>query len=199
MNRWLPIPLLVFLFSGSLAHAQREESPEPRRSPTPAWLPRGALLGTLIRNDAVVGQVRAQWQLTLFQDRKDALVLLVEGGLGRSVSVPAVVQDTQVPLRYLTLHTAMVGGGYRNQNPGGLHWGFQVAAGPMFYAGRYTGVADEDRVAGLLEGRVHVGHAVGPVVAGVAVGYAEPFSLARRSLARPYVGGLLVGLFMDWR
>ncbi len=107
--------------------------------------------------------------------------------------------ETNVRFRYLTVHTAMLGGGYRNQSPGGFHWGFQVTAGPVFYGGRYQDVVAENRTAGLVEGRVHLGHAVGPVVAGAAVGYAEPFSVSRRSLAGPHVGGLLLGLFMDWR
>ena len=37
------------------------------------------------------------------------------------------------------------------------------------------------------------------LVVGVAGGYGEPFSVARRSVARDYLGGVLVGFFADWR
>ena len=37
------------------------------------------------------------------------------------------------------------------------------------------------------------------VAVGVAVGYGEPFSVGRRSVARDYLGGVLLGFFADWR
>jgi hypothetical protein len=159
------------------------------------------LLGTYLRNGAVVPQARIQWQLTLFQDRRDALVFVVEGGLGYSVVLPdSAVEGANVPFSSFYSHTAMAGMGYRNQNPSGWHWGFQVTAGPVWYGARYQGFADEDRLGGLLEGRVHIGHKVSKtVVVGVAGGYSEPFSVSRRSVARDFLGGALVGFFADWR
>jgi hypothetical protein len=199
MHCGLPLFVLLALALSPSAFAQGEGVTR-HQSPTPPWLPRGAFLGTYVRNGAVVPQARIQWQLTLFQDRRDALIFVVEGGLGRSLAVPdSAVEGANVPFRYFYAHPAMAGLGYRNQNPSGWHWGFQVVAGPVWYGARYQGFADEDRMGGLLEGRVHVGYQVGKVALGLGVGYAEPFSVSRRSVARDYLGGLLVGFFADWR
>lgn len=200
MHRSLPLCLLLALSVSHFAFAQGEPAAR-HQSPTPAWLPRGALLGTSVRNGAVVPQARIQWQLTLFQDRRDALVFAVEGGVGFAAALPdSAVEGANVPFSSFYAHTGMVGLGYRNQNPSGWHWGFQVVAGPVWYGANYEGFADEDRMGGLLEGRVHIGHKVSKtLVVGVAGGYAEPFSVSRRSVARDFLGGLLVGFFADWR
>lgn len=199
MHRGFPSFLLLALALGSSAFAQGEPS-QRHQSPTPAWLPRGAFLGTYLRQGAVVPQARLQWQLTFFQDRRDALALIVEGGLGRSVALPdSAVEGFNVPFKSFYAHTVMAGGAYRNDNPSGWHWGFQVTAGPVWYGGRYERLAKEDRAGGLLEGRVHVGHKVGPLALGASVGYGEPFSVGRRNVARNYLGGLLLGVFADWR
>lgn len=200
MHRSLPLCLLLIVTVSSASFAQGTP-PERYQSPTPAWLPRGAFLGTYIRNSAVVTQARIQWQLTLFQDRRDALVFLAEGGLGVAAALPdSAVEGANVPFASLYEHTAMAGLAYRNQNPSGWHWGFQVTAGPVWYRAFYEGFNPETNSGGLLEGRVHVGHKVSKDVAvGVAVGYGEPFSVGRRSVARDYLGGLLVGFFADWR
>ena len=200
MHRSLLLCLFLAFSVSSTAFAQGE-APALHRSPTPAWLPRGALLGTYIRNGAVVPQARIQWQLTLFQDRRDALVFAVEGGLGFSASLPdTAVEGSNVPFSNFYSHTAMAGLAYRNQNPSGWHWGFQVTAGPVWYGATFAGGVEEDRMGGILEGRVHIGRKVtDALVVGVAGGYSEPFSVARRSVARDYLGGVLVGFFADWR
>lgn len=198
MHRSLPLCFLLTLGAGSAALAQ-DEGPLRHQSPTSAWLPRGAFLGTYLRNGAVVPQARLQWQFTLFQDRKDALVFLLDGGLGFGASLPdSALEDADLPFKSFYAHTVMAGGAYRNHRGPGWHWGFQVTAGPVWYGARYEG-ATEDRVGGLLEGRFHLGRQFRQWGAGVSVGYGEPFSVARRSVAKEYVGGVLLGLFADWR
>jgi hypothetical protein len=193
--------LLFYLVSGLSLAAQAQPAPSTtQRESTPAWLPRGAFLGTYVRAGAVTPQVRAQWQLTLFQDRKDALVFVVEGGGGFAAALPdTVVAGRAEPMDAFFQHTVMVGGAYRNQSPSGFHWGFQVTGGPLWYGAHLRNLPDERHMVGLVEGRVHLGYQVGRVAFGVSGGYGEPFSHSRRSLASQYLGGLLVGLFADWR
>lgn len=200
MLRHLLLFSLVFGISSS-AWAQSGLSDDaPTVGRTPVWLPRGALLGTYLRKGAVTPQVRLQWQFTLYQARKDALVLLAEGGLGYAVGFPdTVVEGFDAPMDSLYENTLMVGGGYRNQSPGGVHWGFQVTAGPMWYGAHFRDLPDERYTVGLLEGRIHIGHQLGPLVLGASVGYGEPFNFKRRSIARQYTGGFLMGIFADWR
>jgi hypothetical protein len=201
----MPRHLLLFsiLFSlSSSAEAPPESVPPPfhRAGNTPIWLPRGAFFGTYLRHGAVTPQARLQWQLTVFEDRKDALALLVEGGLGYAVALPGTaVPGYDVPFDAFHANTIMMGVGYRNQDPGGWHWGFQVTGGPLWYGAQLGNLPDERYLAGLVEGRVHVGYQFGPIVLGVSGGYGEPFSYPRRSVAGLYAGGVLLGFFADWR
>ncbi|WP_224242748.1 hypothetical protein [Hyalangium gracile] len=167
---------------------------------TPVWLPRGAFLGTYLRRGMVTPQPRLQWQVTFFEKRKDALVFVAEGGIGYAVARPGTaLEGFDVPVDSFYEHTAQVGMGYRNQSPDGIHWGFQVTGGPLWYGAHMTNVDDERYSAGLVEGRFHLGYQLGSTVLGVSVGYGEPFSYRKRSVARLFAGGVLVGFFADWR
>jgi hypothetical protein len=169
---------------------------------TPFWLPRQFLLGTYLRRGTMTPQPRLQWQFTFFEKRKDALVLLLEGGLGYSLVLPENAVEglaTDVPFDSFYENTVMLGAGYRNQSPDGWHWGFQVTAGPLWYGAHFTNLPDERYTAGLMEGRVQVGYQFGPTVLGASLGYGEPFSYKRRSVSRYFAGGVLLGLFADWR
>ncbi len=200
MNRKLPVLLVFSLGLASVASAQPARPPE-HRSPTPAWLPRGLLLGVTVREGAVTPRVKAQWQFAFYQERKDAFVFLVEGGLGWAASTPdPVAGELQSLLGSYYEHTAQVGIGYRNHLPGDVHWGFQVTGGPVFYGAHFdAGIPADHRTAGILEGRIHLGYQLGTTGVGAALGYSEPFGLKRRSLGRSFVGGPLFGLFVDWR
>ncbi|MDY7232527.1 hypothetical protein [Hyalangium rubrum] len=196
-RHWL---LFYFLFGLSTVAQAQSSTSTPEREYTPVWLPRGAFLGSYLRGGTVTPQARIQWQLTVFQDRKDALVLVLEGGGGFAVALPdTVVAGADEPIDSFHEHTVQVGGGYRNQSPSGFHWGFQVTAGPLWYGAHLRNLPDERYSAGLLEGRVHLGYQLGRVALGVSGGYGEPFSYRRRSVAAPYAGGLLLGVFADWR
>lgn len=201
MNRKLPVLLVFSLALASVAQAQ-PEAPGVHRSTTPAWLPRGALLGATLREGTITPRLRLQWQFTFFQDRKDAFAALLEGGLGWAASFPTPVPgEPETFLGSFYEHSAQVGVGYRNQLPGQVHWGFQVTGGPVFYGAHFDGnISPPDhRVAGIVEGRIHLGYQFGTAAAGLAVGYSEPFGTKRRSASRIYLGGAMLGLFVDWR
>lgn len=201
MLRRLPLVLVLWAASAFGQTLPTLPGRQEYRSPTPVWLPRGAFLGTYFQNDAMVPQLRLQWQFTVLQERVDALVLVGEAGGGWALKKPS----TAGPLRNdevdaLWEHSALLGLAYRGTRSNGLHFGAQLAAGPLWYGGRYHTLPDEDRFAGLLEGRLHAGYRLGPAVSfGVAVGYAEPFSYRSRSPGLRFVGGPMVGLFADWR
>ncbi|MBF5044198.1 hypothetical protein FGE12_17500 [Aggregicoccus sp. 17bor-14] len=199
MDRRLACLLLLFLASAAPAAAQLPERVE-RNSPTPVWLPRGAFLGTFLKGGAVVPQVRVQWEGTLIQERIDAFAFILEGGGGYAVGKP----DNAGPRENLHLvqlyeFTAQGGFGYRGDWKSGWHAGAQVLAGPIHYGAKYEVLAPEKRTAGIVEGRLQLGHSVGPFVLGGAVGYGELFGVSRRSNALQYLGGLSLGLFADWR
>lgn len=214
MARILLLISLLFALSASAQTSSESSSPvddaplgsdEPvfhKAGQTPFWLPRQFLLGTYLRRGVVTPQARLQWQFTFFEQRKDALVLLLEGGLGYSVIRPKTAVEglgTDVPFNSFYENTVMAGVGYRNQSPDGWHWGFQVTSGPVWYGAHFTNLPDERYTVGLMEGRVQVGKQVGSTVLGASLGYGEPYSYKRRSVSRYFVGGVLLGLFADWR
>ncbi|MFB1478795.1 hypothetical protein [Corallococcus sp. RDP092CA] len=172
-------------------------------SPTPAWLPRGVFLGAQFNNGAIIPNLHLQWELTLFQDRKDAWIAILDGGVGWAASLPDTALsrvNLDLPVTSYYEHTLQAGFGYRNHLPGKIHWGFQVTAGPTFYGAHFTTQPPDRRVAGTVQGRFQLGYQLPrDVGVGVAVNYAEPFGLKNRSLARDFVGGVNVGFFADWR
>ncbi|RKH36411.1 hypothetical protein D7X12_32830, partial [Corallococcus sicarius] len=124
-------------------------------------------------------------------------------GVGWAAALPdttTVLSLYELPVSSYYEHTAQVGVGYRNHLPGLAHWGFQVTGGPTFYGAHFATLLPPDRrVAGTIQGRVQVGYQLGDVGLGVALGYAEPFGLKKRSYARDFVGGVNLGFFADWR
>lgn len=205
MRLHLILPLILLPLLAPVAAAQELDSPpEEVAAPTsPAWLPRSALLGVSAQGRAVVAQGRVQWQLPFLAQGGDTLAVVVEGGGGPAVVLPAtLVEGLEVPIRSYSAYTAQVGVGYHNQARSGFFWGFQLTSGPVFYGARYSvegAERSEALVAGLLEGRLLVGYRLAPVVLGVAAGYAEPYSYRRRNVSLEFLGGPLVGLFLDWR
>ncbi|WP_254624210.1 MULTISPECIES: hypothetical protein [unclassified Myxococcus] len=158
-------------------------------------------MGASLREELLTTRLKVQWEWAFFQDRKDAFVFLLEGGVGWGASMPtpeAGKPETLLGSYYE--HTAQVGVGYRNHLPHGLHWGFQVTGGPVFYGAHFDGGAPADKnTVGIIEGRLQAGYQFDTFALGLAVGYGEPFGLKRRYLGRSFVGGPLLGLFVDWR
>lgn len=207
-RRFLPWILFTLCLSG-VAAAQTAPPASSARptylsdSITPPWLPRGALVGTFIRNGAVVPEVRLQWQLLFYKGRRDTLGLYIEPLAAFAAIKPDTVVDnpnvTMTLLQYYSLQFAL---GYTARREGGLEWGFQLGTGPAWYRARFTGGTKdaESYWVGLLDGRLRVGYRLGDKVGvGVAVGYCDPYNYRRTGLAHSYLGGLQLGLYADWR
>jgi hypothetical protein len=202
MNRSFVPCLLFTLCLASAALAQTGRPAAPAASSTPAWLPRGAFLGTSIRNGAVVPQARLQWQLVFFKSRTDALGVLIEPLAAAALIKPdTVVEGDDVDMTSLQLYSLMFAVGYTSRRGRGLEWGFQLGTGPAWYRARFrNGPKDEESYwGGLLDGRARIGYRFGSVSLGLAVGYGDPYNYRRSSLARSYIGGLQLGFYADWR
>ena len=199
MNHRL-VPCLLFTLCLSLSASAQMGRPSRPEFSTPPWLPRSAQLGTFIRGGAVLPEARLQWQWVFFQGRSDVLAVLLEPGAAIAAVKPAtVVEDEDVPMTSLQLYSLVAGVGYRSRLESGLEWGFQLGTGPAWSRARFRGRNEESALVGLLEGRLQLGYRLGPSSLGVTVGYGDPYNYRRSSLARPYVGGLQLGLYGDWR
>ena len=63
-----------------------------------------------------------------------------------------------------------------------------------------NGPKDEESYwGGLLDGRARIGYRFSSVSLGLAVGYGDAYNYRRSSLGRPYIGGLQLGIYADWR
>jgi hypothetical protein len=202
MNRSF-VPCLLFtlcLASGALAQTGRPATPAD--SSSPAWLPRGAFLGTSIRDGAVMPQARLQWQFVFFKSRTDTLGVLVEPiGSFALIKPDTVVEGADVDLTQLQLYSLMFAAGYTSRRGRGLEWGFQLGTGPAWFRARFRNAprAEESYWGGLLDGRARIGYRFSSVSLGLAVGYGDPYNYRRASLARSYIGGLQLGFYADWR
>lgn len=205
MNRALILGLLLV---GSSAAAQDYFSDEVRTSPTPAWLPRGVMLGVGIAQDTVyVPTARLHWAFTLTQQRVDALIGVFELGGSHGVSF-----TDRAGLYYRSTITALdhavalIGVGYRGDR-GKWNWGLHVTGGPLLYRATYlqtgetaTDLPDESKVIGWLEGRVQLGYRVTPAVAvGIAAAFGSGLGAPRAAYAYDSLNGWTFGLYADWR
>ncbi|RKH01345.1 hypothetical protein [Corallococcus carmarthensis] len=201
LARALLVVSLALVSTSAAAQSREAEDLRGHVSPTPAWLPRGVFLGTQFNNGAVIPNLRLQWEFTIFQDRKDAWIAVLEGGVGWAASLPdTALQGFILPVSSYYEHTVQAGFGYRNHLPGNIHWGFQVTGGPTFYGAHFTTQPPDRRTAGSVQGRFQIGYQLPrDVGVGLALSYSEPFGLKNRSFARDFVGGVNVGFFADWR
>ncbi len=175
------------------------DQPE-RRASFPPYLPRAAFVGAFVNSSSVTPQVRLQWELTLIQERIDSLVLLFGGGGGYGLNRPQNLGPTNTSVMIsLYQHVILGGFGFRADRPGGFHWGFQAATGPLFYGARFSDLPSERGVLGLVEGRADVGWRFGSIVYGVSFGYASLYQQPMRLQSGPYLGGIMFGLFADGR
>jgi len=205
MNRRFLAWILFTLCLSGVAGAQPARPARPpllSESTTPPWLPRGAFVGTFIRDGAIVPEVRLHWQLVFYQGRRDTLGLYIEPMAAFAAVKPdTVVEGSNVPMTQLQLYSLQFAVGYTARREAGFEWGFQLGTGPAWYQAHFQGGSkdSESYWVGLLDGRARLGYRLGSVGLGVAVGYGDPYNYKRASLARPYVGGLQLGLYADWR
>ena len=167
----------------------------PNSTLVPWFVPRQASLGLFINSGAVSPNVRLGWEISVLEQPRNDLVIVLDVGSSTSLALP-------LGLRALYQHVAVVGVGYRS-NREVLHWGFQLTAGAVWYRAAFdprTPYLFENRVLSYSEGRVQLGARLKEhfIVAGY-VGYAAPWSIAPRFPANIYVGGPVAGLVVDWR
>jgi hypothetical protein len=193
--RSLFLPLTI-VSSTALAQLTEEQQPE---SPTPFYLPRALHVGTFV-GDAVSPFVRLQWELTIIQERVDSFVLVLEGGGAFGISFPKNAgPDQNKEMTSLRQYSILGGVGYRGTRRSGFHWGAHIVAGPLFFNAKFNGLPSESSSVGVVEGRVQVGWKLGLLVYGVGVGIAQTYQNPARVYSAPYLGGLMLGLFADWR
>jgi hypothetical protein len=200
MNRRVLTVLVFTLCLCETARAQTARPTETSASSSPPWFPRAASLSVSLREGAVLPEARVQWQLVFFRSRHDSLGLLIEPSAAFAAVKPASPLDSSGALASLQLYSLLLGVGYTNRTESGLEWGFQVGSGPTWARARFTSTpARESAWMALLEGRARMGYRFGPVGLGVTVGYGDPYNYKRSSRSRPYIGGLQLGLYADWR
>src|SRR4051794_9717858 len=82
-----------------------------RTPPTPWYLPRAAYLSAIV-SPSFSPTVRAAWELTIYEDATDALIIPIEGGLSYALSTPLVdLPDRRVTLTSLYQNSVMGGVG----------------------------------------------------------------------------------------
>jgi hypothetical protein len=101
-------------------------------------------------------------------------------------------------MTYLYQHAVLFGIGYKSGLTQGLHWGFQITTGPMWYGARFDELPTENRFQGTVEGRVNAGLRAGALEYGLSVGYASPYKIRDRGASTEQVGGVLAGVYIDW-
>lgn len=163
--------------------------------PVPWFVPRGAAVGVFVNAPVVAPHLRLAWEAAFYAAGRDALVGLLALGTGFGLGVPA-------PMTEHFQHVLLAGLGYRNTHRR-LHWGFQLGLGAVWYRAAYqpgSVWALESRVLGYAEGRGQLGLRLAPhLVLGLYAGYASPWRFDARYPGNTYLGGVDLGLFLDWR
>lgn len=164
----------------------------PVEHPVPAWLPRDASLGLTVNSGLVSGQLRVGWQVTLYERGGHDLLAVLVLGTGLSFAQPAGMTTHYQ-------HVALLGFGYRNVSDF-FNWGFQWGIGADWYRVGYDRYPFENRVVPYTEGRVQLGlRAARALVLGLFGGYAAPVVYDSRHTGQTYAGGIIFGLYADWR
>jgi hypothetical protein len=136
----------------------------------------------------------------LWSDRTGLLLLVAEGGLGYATGEPDDAGPRgNATMTYFYQHTAQLGIGYRSGLGPGFHWGFQLTTGPLGYGARFDRLPTENRFQGSIEGRVLGGLELGGIEYGLSIGYSSPYDRNDRGNSTEYLGGMMVGLYVDWR
>ena len=160
--------------------------------PVPPWLPRSAALGLTAREGMWSMHLRLHWEIGLYERNGHDLVLIPLLGTGFSLSTPQ-----GMTAQYQ--HVALLGFGYRKVSKL-INWGFNWGIGVNWYRTAYVYTPLESRVVGYTEGRAQLGVRVAKnVVLGGYFGYGSPLQFDARYPGLTYTGGIMFGLFVDWR
>lgn len=160
--------------------------------PVPAFLPRGVSLGLSFNAPLWSLQARLQWEVGLYERRGHDLVATVVLGTGLAMALPP-----GMTAHYQ--HVGLLGFGYRKVSKL-INWGFHWGVGANWYRAAFTARAFESRVVPYTEGRAQLGVRVLPhLVLGAYFGYGSPFEFNTRFPGLTYTGGIMFGLFADWR
>lgn len=166
---------------------------------SPWYLPRQVSL-TGIAGRAVTPQLRVGWEWTLIQERVDALLFVVEGAAGWAVSTSLQPDDEGNPgVSWFFEHTLQAGLGYRQVLGQDWAFGFKLTAGPGWVGARSPGLDDERALIGLVEGRFELGRFFGSTQVGVMGGIQTVMSHRVHRYASHGAGGVLFGIFANWR
>ncbi len=193
--------VLALLCSAVLTAAPADQAPvtppvESSAGPLVPWLvPRSASLGVFFNAPMVAPHFRIAWHGAILSQPRNELLWVFTLGSGFGLGVPS-------PMLTHSQHVLLAGFGYRSDRPL-LHWGFHVAAGPVWYLATYAPGAinrDESRVLGYIEGKAQLGIHLSPHFRlAVYFGYASPFAFNVRFPGNTYIGGIDTGLVIDWR
>jgi hypothetical protein len=160
--------------------------------PVPAWAPRTVSLGLTSREGLWSLQARVGWEAAFYERSGHDLVFTVHLGTGFALALPAgMTAHFQ--------HVALVGLGYRKVSKR-LNWGFHWGVGVDWYRAAYSFALLEGRVVAYTEGRAQVGvRVLENLVLGGWFGYGSPVQFDARFPGQTYCGGIMFGLFADWR
>lgn len=172
----------------------------PHIHPSSSWyLPRQVTLGGFAGR-TFTPQVRISWEWTFIQERSDALMVVLSGGGGWAASTADQPDsDGNAPISWFFEQTVQAGLGYRGVFAEDWAWGFKVTAGPAWVGARSPGLADDRETIGLVEGLLEIGHYIGTVQVGVTGGLQTVMQHPARSYASHGAGGVMFGLFTNWR
>lgn len=191
--------MLTIVLCAALS-AEPGPAPEPSRAShsvlTPVWLPRYAYAGFFLNQYAVAPNFRVGWEITVYDDSRNLLALVIELGPGFGIAWPQGATQ-------FWEHVATGGVGYRWGKEKSFQWGFTLGIGAVLEGAIFDPPlpkgAREERVLGFAEGRLYAGWDFGPLFAGLAFGYGSPLAIFRAYPSTQWVGGFNVGLLANWR
>jgi hypothetical protein len=169
---------------------------------TPAYLPRYASLGIFLNQYGATPNLKVGWEITVFDDARNLLLLIFELGPGFGIAFPTGVKQ-------FWEHSALGGLGYRWGREKGFQWGFTLGGGAVLEGAIYDPpLGDalprrrggrEEWVYGYVEGRLFAGWDFGPIIAALAFGYGSSLNQSEKFPSTFWVGGFNLGVYLNWR
>lgn len=161
----------------------------------PFYVPRSFRTGFFINSPVATPHFRIQWEGVLIDQPRNQFIWTVLAGSGVGLGVPS-------PMTAHFQHTALAGFGYRGDYKV-ISWGFHAGVGPVWYRAFFvpdSGYAADSTVLPYAEGQIQLGIRLHQHLRlGIYGGYGSPFTFRRGSPGNTYVGGVDLGIFVDWR